>query len=107
MGYSPRTMIFGGGEDILACVPNAGEARIVRNIARSIGFLEIERASSKLKKWKLSQSLTYTSIKVKSFFSFLYIFREKTVGSDPFSFVTFVTPEFKGKPEHESNVWKD
>jgi hypothetical protein len=76
MGYSPRTMIFGGGEDILACVPNAGEARIVRNIARSIGFLEIETAPSKLKKWKLSQSLTYTSIKVKSFFLF-YISLEK------------------------------
>lgn len=44
MGYSPQTMIFGGGEDILACVPNAGEARIVRNVARSIGFPEIETA---------------------------------------------------------------
>lgn len=54
MGYSPRTMLFGGWEDSLAYVPNAGEGRVVRNIAWSIGFLEIEASLSQLKKWKLS-----------------------------------------------------
>lgn len=33
MDYSLRIMVFGGEEDVLACVPNAGEGRIVRNIA--------------------------------------------------------------------------
>jgi hypothetical protein len=67
IGYNSRAMIFGGGKDVLVCIPKAREAKIVKNVARSIGFLEIEMTLSKLRKRKLSQSFTYTNIKVKTF----------------------------------------
>lgn len=63
IGYNSRAMIFGGGKDVLVCIPKAREAKIVKNVARSIGFLEIEMTLSKLRKRKLSQSFTYTNIK--------------------------------------------
>jgi hypothetical protein len=46
------------------CVPDADESKIVRNITRSSGFLEIEDWLSKVKKRKLSHIMAYTSIKV-------------------------------------------
>jgi hypothetical protein len=49
-------MIFCGGKYVLVCVSKAREAKIVKNVARSVGFLEIETMLSKLKKQKLSQS---------------------------------------------------
>lgn len=49
-------MIFSGGKYVLVCVSDAREAKVVKNVARSVGFLEIETVLSKLKKQKLSQS---------------------------------------------------
>jgi hypothetical protein len=40
-------MLF-GGKDVLVRVPDAGVAKIVKNVARSIGFHEIEATLSKL-----------------------------------------------------------
>lgn len=67
IGYNSRAMIFGGGKDVLVCIPEAREAKIVKNVAQSVGFPEIEMTLSKLRKQKLSQSFTYTNIKVKTF----------------------------------------
>jgi hypothetical protein len=67
MGYNSGAMLFGGGKDVFVYALDAGEAKIVKNVARSIGFLEIETALSKLKKRKLSESSSYTRIKVKAF----------------------------------------
>lgn len=67
MCYSSGAMLFGGVDNVLMCVPDAGKANIVKNVTRSIRFSEIEAQLSKLKKWKLSQRLAYTSIKVKPF----------------------------------------
>lgn len=67
MCYSSWAMLFGGVDNVLLCVPDAGKAKIVKNVTRSIRFSEIEAQLSKLKKWKLSQRLAYTSIKVKPF----------------------------------------
>jgi hypothetical protein len=50
------------------CVPDPDESKIVRNITRSIGFLEVEEWLSQVKKRKLSHSLAYTSIKVRENF---------------------------------------
>jgi hypothetical protein len=69
MGYNSGAMLFGRRKDVLAYVPDAREAKIVKNVARSIVFPEIETTLSKLKKRKLSQILAYTSIKVKPFFT--------------------------------------
>jgi hypothetical protein len=52
------------GDKMLMCVPDADESKIVRNITRSSGFLEIEDRLSKVKKRKLSHIMAYTSIKV-------------------------------------------
>jgi hypothetical protein len=70
MGYGPRAMLFGGGDKMLMCVIDADESKIVRNITRSIGFPEIKDRLSKVKKRKLSHSLSYTSIKVRKTFYF-------------------------------------
>jgi hypothetical protein len=67
MGYHPRAMLFRGGDKMLMCIPDPDESKIVRNITRSIGFLEVEGQLSHVKKRKLSHSLAYTSIKVRTF----------------------------------------
>jgi hypothetical protein len=62
MAICPKTMVFGGREDILAYVSNAGEAKIVKNVARSIRFPEIETTHSKLKNGNFQKAwLTQTS----------------------------------------------
>jgi hypothetical protein len=68
MGYGPGAMLFGGENQMLMCVPDYDESKIVWNITRSVGFLEIEERLSQVKKRKLSHSLTYTSIKVQNAF---------------------------------------
>jgi hypothetical protein len=69
MGYG--ALLFGGGDQMLMCIPDHNEWNIVRNITRSVGFPEVEDQLSKVKKRKLSHSLAYTSTKVidLSFFS--------------------------------------
>lgn len=67
MCYSSGAMIFCGVDNVLMCVLDAGKAKIVKNVTRSISFPEIEAQLSQLKKRKLSQRLAYTSIKVKPF----------------------------------------
>jgi hypothetical protein len=42
MGYGPGAMLFGGESQMLMCIPNPNESKIVRTITRSIGFLEVE-----------------------------------------------------------------
>jgi hypothetical protein len=70
IGYRPRATIF-GGDEILTCVQNLDESRIVKNISRNVGFLKVEGQLSNLKKQKLSQSLAYTNIKAKGYFCLL------------------------------------
>lgn len=68
MGNNSRAMLFGRGDEILMCVPDVNELKILKNITRSIGFLEIEDRLRKINKRRLSHSLAYTSIKVKNVF---------------------------------------
>jgi hypothetical protein len=32
MGYNPRAMLFGEGDSMLMCMPDADESKIVKNI---------------------------------------------------------------------------
>lgn len=64
MGYEPGALLFGGGDQLLMCIPDLDESKIVRNITQSVGFPEVEDRLSQVKKRKLSHSLAYTSIKV-------------------------------------------
>lgn len=50
MGYATGAMFFSGEDQMLMCVPDADESKIVRNITRSIGFPKIEDWLSKVKK---------------------------------------------------------
>jgi hypothetical protein len=68
MGYGPRAMLFGEEHQMLMCVPDSDESKIVWNITRSIGFPEIEDRLSKIKKRKISHILAYTSTKVPRIF---------------------------------------
>jgi hypothetical protein len=56
---------------MLMCIPDPDESKIVRNITKSIGFLDIEEKLCQVKKKKLSHSLAYTSIKVQRVFIFM------------------------------------
>jgi hypothetical protein len=38
LGYTSGATIFGGGKVVLVCVPDAGEASVVKNGVRSVGF---------------------------------------------------------------------
>jgi hypothetical protein len=35
-------MLFGGVDNVLMCMPDAGKAKVVKNVTQSIRFLEIE-----------------------------------------------------------------
>jgi hypothetical protein len=50
---------------MLMYIPNPDESKILRNITRSVGFTEVEEQLSQVKKRQLSNSLAYTSIKVR------------------------------------------
>jgi hypothetical protein len=65
MGYGPGALLFGGGDQMLMCVPDYDESIIIRNITRSVGFSEVEDKLSQVKNRKLSHSLAYTCIKVR------------------------------------------
>jgi hypothetical protein len=47
------------------CIPDPDEAKIVRNITRSVGFSKVGEQLSQVKNRKVSHSLAYTSIKVR------------------------------------------
>jgi hypothetical protein len=64
MGYGPGAMLFGGEDQMLMCVPDSDESKIIRNITQSIGFMKTEDKLSQIKKRKHSHSLAFTSIKV-------------------------------------------
>jgi hypothetical protein len=68
LGYGPRALLFDGEDRMLMCIPDPDESKIVRNITKSIGFLDIEEKLCQVKKKKLSHSLAYTSIKVQRVF---------------------------------------
>jgi hypothetical protein len=72
MGYGSGDFLFGQRDQMLMCIPDPEESKIVRNITRSVGFLEIEDRLSQVKKRKLSHHLAYTSIKVIEGLSFLF-----------------------------------
>jgi hypothetical protein len=42
MGYATGAMFFSGEDQMLMCVPDADESKIVRNITRSIRFPKIQ-----------------------------------------------------------------
>lgn len=50
---------------MLMYIPDPDESKILRNITRSVGFIEVEEQLSQVKKRQLSNSLAYTSIKVR------------------------------------------
>jgi hypothetical protein len=65
MGYGPRALLFGGRDQMMMCIPDPNELKIMRNITQSVGFLEAEDWLSQVKRRILSQSLAYTSIKIR------------------------------------------
>jgi hypothetical protein len=67
MGYGPRAMLFGEKDQMLMCVPDFDESKIIGNITRSIDFPKVEDKLIQVKS-KLSHSLAYTSIKVQRSF---------------------------------------
>jgi hypothetical protein len=56
---TPSALLFGGEDRKLMCISDADESRIVRNITRSIGFLDIEEKLCQVKKKKLSHIFSY------------------------------------------------
>jgi hypothetical protein len=61
MGYLVGATIFGGSDkDILGCVPDSEEAKIVRDIMKDIGFLKLEHDLYALKKCKMAECLAYS-----------------------------------------------
>ena len=37
MGYRPGALFFGGGDQMLMCIPDSNELKIMRNITLSVG----------------------------------------------------------------------
>jgi hypothetical protein len=62
LGYDPGALLFSGEDQMLMCIPDHNESKIVQNITRSTGFPDIEEKLCGVKKKKLSDSLTNTSI---------------------------------------------
>jgi hypothetical protein len=64
-GYGPGSILFAGvDEEVLGCLPNQTEARIVNTLTKSIGFPKLENELSNYRKHHITGSLVYSNFKV-------------------------------------------
>jgi hypothetical protein len=65
-GYQSRSVLFGGvDEEILGCIPDGAEAKIVNTLAKSIGFPNLERDIINYRRQQITGSFFYTNFKVR------------------------------------------
>jgi hypothetical protein len=67
--YPKGSLVYNGTDqdDFLYCLPDNKEISVYREMARNIGFLNLEVGLSAMSKDDLSDSLAYNSLKVKMF----------------------------------------
>jgi hypothetical protein len=65
-GYQPGSLLFGGvDEDILGCIRNHTEAKIVGTLSKSVGFPKLETDISCYRRQHIVGSLFYSNFKVR------------------------------------------
>lgn len=70
-GYQPRSILFGGvNKEILGCIPDRAEAKIVNTLSKSIGFTNLESDLSSYRKQHITGSLVYSNFKVRTLLLF-------------------------------------
>jgi hypothetical protein len=71
-GYQPRSMLFGGvDEEILGCIRDRAEVKIIGTLSKSVGFPKLESNISGYRRQHIVGSLFYSNFKVKSVSRFL------------------------------------
>jgi hypothetical protein len=71
-GYQPGSILFGGvDEEILGCIRDRAEAKIVGTLSKSVGFPKLETDISCYRRQHIVGSLFYSNFKVR-FFSKLF-----------------------------------
>jgi hypothetical protein len=101
-GYQPGSVLFGGvDEEILGCIPDRAEAKIVNTLTRSIGFPKLERDLSGYRKQHITGSLLYSNLKVWTLlFSLRFLssklLRMKILYSFGFAIEYFAKQSFEG-----------
>jgi hypothetical protein len=74
-GYQPGSMLFGGvDEEILGCIRDRAEAKIVGTLSKSVGFPKLETDISCYRRQHIIGSLFYSNFKVRLFSRFIYIY---------------------------------
>jgi hypothetical protein len=65
-GYQPGSMLFGRvDEEILGCIRDRAEAKIISTLSKSIGFPKLEKDISCYRRQHIIASLFYSNFKVK------------------------------------------
>jgi hypothetical protein len=71
-GYQSGQMLFGGvDEEILGCIRDRAEAKIISTLSKSVGFMKLESDISGYRRQHIVSSLFYSNFKVKSSSRFL------------------------------------
>jgi hypothetical protein len=73
-GYQPGSILFGGvDEEILGCIRDRAEAKIVGTLSKSVGFPKLETDISCYRRQHIVGSLFYSNFKVRFSLNFLIL----------------------------------
>jgi hypothetical protein len=73
-GYQPGSILFGGvDEDILGCIRDRAEAKIISTLSKSVGFPKLEKDISCYRRQHIIDNLFYSNFKVSLLYSSLLI----------------------------------
>jgi hypothetical protein len=73
-GYQPGSMLFGGvDEEILRCICDCAEVKIISTLSKSIGFPKLEKDISCYRRQHIIDSLFYSNFKVRFFYNSLLV----------------------------------
>jgi hypothetical protein len=62
-GYQPRSMLFGGvDEEIVGCIRDRAEAKIISTLSKSIGFSKLEKDISFYRRQHIIGSLCWSPV---------------------------------------------
>jgi hypothetical protein len=73
-GYQPRSILFGGvDEEILGCICDRVEAKIISTLSKSVGFPKLETDISCYRWQHIIDNLLYSNFKVRLLYSSLLL----------------------------------
>jgi hypothetical protein len=81
-GYQLGSILFGGlDKEILGCIPDRARAKVVNNLTKTIGFLNLEIELSNYRKQHITGSLFFQILRYGLLFCIVYCYFCDTKGN--------------------------